>query len=62
MPKTLEIISASPLSSDALHSAPHERITLKDGVEVVYVEGEHVAVGLRTNACYPPDRDGGDGG
>ena len=52
----------SPLSSNALHGPPHERITLKDGVEVVDVEGEHITVRLGTHTCYPPDDDDDDDG
>ena len=61
MPMTLASSESSPLGSNALHGAPHEGVTLKDGIEVVDVEGEHVAVGLRTHTRYPPDDDNDDG-
>ena len=54
-------ISRSPLGCNALHGPPHEGITLKDRVEVVDVEREHVAVGLRTHTSHPPDDDDDDG-
>ena len=44
------MVISTPLSSDALHGAPHERIALQDGVEVVDMQGEHVAVRLCAHA------------
>ena len=48
-----------PLSSNALHGPPHEWVALQDGVEVVDVEGEHVAVSFRSYACNPSDEQNG---
>ena len=50
-----------PLSSNALHGPPHEWVALQDGVEVVDVEGEHVAVSFRSYACNPSDEQNGAG-
>lgn len=35
-----------PLGRDGLHGAPHERVYVEDGVEVLHRQREQVAVGL----------------
>ena len=44
---------ASPLGGHALHGAPHQRVAVQHGVEVLHRQGEQVAVRLGAHAGHP---------